>query len=139
MRNFRCTPHEIVLVFRRCVSENCPVSSFSQSVVCAVRQSFSEQDLAFALAWEVHAPGLGGWTVLNDTDEDGTDMLLVDPPLVYGEGFVVRRDSVGVSITSPLGTHRAATLRDALLLICPLGREALDAVELLAMMPEAVV
>ena len=97
---------------------------------------FSEQDLAFALAWEVHAPGLGGWTVQIDTDEEGADMLLIDPPLVYGDGFVVRLDAAGVLVTSPLGLHRAPTVRDALLLICPLGREALDAVERLAALPE---
>lgn len=112
------------------------MSSSSQSTVCLAIQSFSQQDIAFALAWEVHAPGLGGWTVQSDTDEDGTDMLLVDPPLVYGDGFLVRPDGSGVVITSPLGTHRAATLRDALLLICPLGREALESVELLAALPE---
>lgn len=92
--------------------------------------------MAFALAWEVHAPGLGGWTVMHDTDEDGGGLLLVDPPLVYGDGFVVRQAGDHVEVTSPLGRHRAATLRHALLLICPLGREALEAVERLAALPE---
>jgi hypothetical protein len=41
-------------------------------------------------------------------------------------------------VTSPLGIHRAATVRDALLLICPLGHEALDAAERLAAIPEPV-
>ncbi len=97
--------------------------------------SFSTDDIAFALAWEVYAPGLGGWTVERDVEEDGTDLLLVDPPLVYGDGFVVRPGRDGVHVASTLGVHRAATLRDALLLICPLGAEALDKVERLAGMP----
>jgi hypothetical protein len=114
------------------------VTNPSRSPVCTATRPLSEQDIAFALAWEVHAPGLGGWTVQIDTDEDGTDMLFIDPPLVYGDGFVVRSDAGGVMVTSPLGIHRAATVRDALLLICPLGHEALDAAERLAAIPEPV-
>lgn len=112
------------------------MATLSRSTAFAPARPFSEQDIAFALAWEVYAPGLGGWTVQIDTDEDGTDTLLVDPPLVYGDGFVVRLDAGGVLVTSPLGIHRASTVRDALLLICPLSGEALDAVERLAAMPE---
>ena len=97
---------------------------------------FSRTEIAFALAWEVHAPGLGGWTVAQDEDEDGTDVLLVDPPLVFGEGFEVRPDAAGIVITSALGRHRAPTLRDALLLICPLSPAALEATDLLALAPE---
>ncbi len=63
-------------------------------------------------------------------------MLLVDPPLVYGDGFTLRSGPRGVVITSPLGTHCAPTLRDALMLICPLGHEQLQAVEQLAGAPE---
>ncbi len=96
---------------------------------------FTDREFAFALAWELYAPGLGGWTVQRDEEEDGMGFFLVDPPLVYGDGFVLRRDAQGVSITSPLGSHRAASLRDALLLICPLGSEALDAADRMAALP----
>ncbi len=109
--------------------------SFVSDRPCAAAWSFSTEDIAFALAWEVHAPGLGGWTVQQDVEDDGTDLLLVDPPLVYGDGFTVRPDRDGVRVVSPLGEHRAATLRDALLLICSLGRETLEKVERLAAMP----
>lgn len=97
---------------------------------------FSARDVAFALAWGVHAPGLGGWTVQSDQEDDGSELLLVDPPLVYGDGFVLRPDSNGVSISSALGKHWAASVREALLLICPLGPEALAAAELLADAPD---
>ncbi len=96
---------------------------------------FSDEDIAFALAWEVYAPGLGGWTVQRDVEEDGTDLVFVDPPLVYGDGFAIRPERDGVRIVSPLGMHRAATLRDALLLICPLGAQALEQADRLARMP----
>lgn len=97
--------------------------------------AFTAQEFAFALAWEIYAPGLGGWTVQRDSEEDGGDLILVDPPLVYGDGFVVQKNGEGVSITSALGLHRAASLRDGLLLICPLGREALDAADRMAALP----
>lgn len=98
---------------------------------------FSAQEFAFALAWELYAPGLGGWTVQRDTEDEGEPIMLVDPPLVYGDGFVLHKEADGVRITSPLGVHRAATLRDALLLICPLGREALDSADQMAALPDA--
>ena len=98
---------------------------------------FSQQEFAFALAWEVYAPGLGGWTVQRDIEDDGTPFILVDPPLVYGDGFLLHKDGDGISIRSPLGTHRAASLREALLLICPLGRDVLDAADRMAALPTA--
>ncbi len=96
---------------------------------------FEPADLAFALAWEVYAPGLGGWSVLVDTDENGGEYLLVDPPLVYGDGFVVCPDDTGTVITCSTGTYRASNLREAMLLICPLSPDALAAVERLAEAP----
>ncbi len=96
---------------------------------------FAAADIAFALAWEIYAPGLGGWTVHIDLDEGGDEFMLVDPPLVYGDGFVVRLDGNGAVITSPDGLHRAANLREAMLLICPLSPDALQAVEKLALAP----
>lgn len=96
---------------------------------------FSAQEFAFALAWEVYAPGLGGWTVERDTEEDGEQAILVDPPLVYGDGFTLRKDAEGIHISSSLGVHRASNLREALLLICPLHREALEAADRMAELP----
>lgn len=93
------------------------------------------EDIAFALAWEVYAPGLGGWTVQIDEDDSGSEFLLVDPPLVYGDGFTVRRDPAGASITWPQGAARASSVRDAMLMICPLSADALAATELLAAAP----
>jgi hypothetical protein len=96
---------------------------------------FAPEDVAFALAWEVYAPGLGGWTVQMDEDEDGTEFLLVDPPLVYGDGFTVRREGAGASITWAEGAAKAESVRAAMLTICPLSPDALVAVEHLAAAP----
>ena len=68
-----------------------PTSRFGPRSVCTC-------GLAFALAWEVYAPGLGGWTVLVDNDDNGDEFLPVDPPLVYGDGYVVRPEGPEVVI-----------------------------------------
>ena len=96
---------------------------------------FAAFDLAFALAWEIYAPGLGGWTVLIDTDDNDVEFLQVDPPLVYGDGYTVRLEGSEVVISCAIGTFRAASLREAMLLICPLSPDALSAVEKLAGAP----
>ena len=101
-----------------------------------LERSFSREEIGFALAWEIHAPGLGGWTVTHDEDNDGVEVLLVDPPLVFGDGFELRLEADSVVIVSPIGQHRAPTLREALLLICPLSPVALEQVDCLAAAPE---
>ena len=101
----------------------------------AVPGRFSSDEIAFALAWEVHAPGLTGWSVVIDTDEDGSDIILVDPPLAFDRGFIVRRVGAETVVTWAAGTLRAADLCEAMLLICPLPPDRLAAVELLAAAP----
>jgi hypothetical protein len=92
-------------------------------------------EVAFALAWEVHAPGLGGWTVIIDEDEDGSEYLVVDPPLVYGAGFQVRPLGAAAEIIWDQGTLLVENVRAAMLKICPLSPDALAAVEQLADAP----
>ena len=96
---------------------------------------FAPADVAFALAWEVHAPGLGGWSVMIDEEDDGSEYLLVDPPLVYGAGFMVRPFGAAAEITWDQGTLVVPNLREAMLRICPLSPDALAAVEQLADAP----
>ncbi|HYZ62639.1 MAG TPA: hypothetical protein VE650_09300 [Acetobacteraceae bacterium] len=109
--------------------------STAQSSLRTPTRRFAPDDLAFARAWEVHAPGLGGWTVQMERDDEWGDSLLVDPPLVYGDGFVVRPEEGGTTVTWAMGARRVASLREAMLLICPLSPDALAAVELLAAAP----
>lgn len=96
---------------------------------------FASSDVAFALAWEIHAPGLGGWTVMIDEDEDGSEYLVVDPPLVYGAGFMVRPLGAAAEISWEQGTLLVDNVREAMLRICPLSPDALAAVEQLADAP----
>jgi hypothetical protein len=99
--------------------------------------TFSAAELEFALAWAVFAPGLGGWTVQADISEDGAKSLLVDPPLVYGDGFQLWLDGPETVISWSAEERRVATLREAMLLICPLSPEALAAVEALTAASES--
>lgn len=102
-------------------------------------QSFSDSDVAFALAWEIYAPGLCGWTVRRDFEDTGEDLILVDPPLNYGNGFMLSSDESGVLIEWQGGRRRMPTVRDALLLICPLPAEALAAADYLATQPDPTI
>ena len=97
---------------------------------------FDPADLAFARAWEVYATGLGGWTVLVDTDENGVQELYVDPPLVYGDGFRIRREGSEVVVHWPSGSIRTSSVRKALLALCELPPDALMAVERLTAAPD---
>lgn len=90
---------------------------------------FDAAEIAFALAWQHHAPGLGGWSVCVDAGPDGAQEVLVDPPLVFGDGFRVMPDAQGATITWTDGFRRVASLREAMLLICPLSAEALAMIE----------
>ena len=112
------------------------MSGFSHQSTGDDCRGFSKRDLAFAFAWEIYAPGLSGWNISVDPEEAAADLILVDPPLVYGDGFTVRKSESGVEIKWSGGRESAATLRDALLLICPLAPEALAAADGLAALPE---
>ena len=103
---------------------------------CTASRRLTAAELAFAQAWEVHAPGLGGWTVIADLEDDGSECLYVDPPLVFGEGFVVRPGPDHVTISWPNGSMQVASVRDAMLAICPLSPDALKLVDMLADAPE---
>lgn len=97
--------------------------------------SFSPADSAFALAWEVYAPGLTGWTVLVDNDDEGAEIMLVDPPLAYDNGFTLRPDGRDIIVSWSGGQRRASSVREALLLLCPLAPEHLIAADALAAAP----
>ena len=107
----------------------------SQSNTRSAAAGFSPADIAFALAWEIYAPGLVGWTVLVENEEEGSDVILVDPPLAFDNGFTLRRDGLDTVVSWRDGTRRTASVRDALQLICPLAPEELAAADALADAP----
>lgn len=96
---------------------------------------FSDEEFCFARNWELYAPGLGGWTVIRDLEDDGAELVLVYPPLSYEEGFTIHRETGTVVITWCGGVVRVGTLREALLRICPLSPEHLRSADAMAALP----
>ncbi len=111
------------------------MDTFSRPPLCDVELCFTVKEFAFAMAWEMYAPGLGGWTVHREMEDDGAEFILVDPPLVYGDGFTVHREAGEVVVSWFGGVLRTPTLREALLVICPLSPEGLEAADRLAALP----
>ena len=101
---------------------------------CAV---FPIADLRFALAWSAAAPGLGGWRIEVVQISSG-EMVDVIPP---GADFPVFCVLPRIGHVELIWEHAAdaggeqamvaqpSTLRDALLLLCPLGAECLAEID----------
>jgi len=97
---------------------------------CAV---FPLADLRFALAWSAAAPGFGGWRVEVVQISSGEMVDVVPPGSQFPVFWVVPRighvevvweksaEAGGGQVT----VARPSTLRDALLLLCPLSAECL--------------
>ncbi len=111
------------------------MSVFSRPPLCDAELYFTDEEFAFAMAWEMYAPGLGGWTVHREMEDDGADIILVDPPLVYGDGFTLHREAGEVVISWSRGRLRVPSLREALLVICPLSPDGLEKADRLAALP----
>jgi hypothetical protein len=97
---------------------------------------FDRADVLYALEWAAVAPGLGGWTVLLD-DELQTREVLVVPPGMERPAFCMTRAGRDVSLTwlrsadsqrPDFEVARPASLREAVLILCPLSDEAVMAV-----------
>ena len=95
--------------------------------------AFSIADLRFALAWSAVAPGFGGWRAEVVQISTG-EMLDVTPPGAESPVFCVmpRAGHVEVIRERPaeagggqVTVARPRTLRDALLLLCPLDAACL--------------
>jgi len=95
---------------------------------------FHRSDVLFALEWSALAPGMGGWDVLLD-DERETYLLSIVPPggdaasfFLYRKGReVVLRWIAPAGSTAPLEVGRFPSLRAALLALCPLNDDQMQA------------
>ena len=95
---------------------------------------FDRADVLYALEWAAVAPGIGGWTVLLD-DEDQTREVSVVPPGMEQPAFCMTRVGRDVSLTwlrlggrPDFEVARPASLREAVHLLCPLSEECTQAV-----------
>jgi hypothetical protein len=97
---------------------------------------FDQADVLYALEWAAVAPGLGGWTVLLDDDSE-TRVVSVIPPGMERPGFAVTRKGREVSLTwlraansgqPDIEVARPTSLREAMLLLCPLSYERIEGI-----------
>ena len=93
---------------------------------------FPLEDLQFALAWSQVAPGIGGWKLTVSEMTTG-EIVEVTPPGAEFPVFYVLPRPNGVEIIrervievggGQVPVALLPTLRDAVLLLCPLGPEA---------------
>jgi hypothetical protein len=117
-------------MFRKPQRDECLVLAADEG-----KAKFPRADVLFALEWSAVAPGIGGWDVLID-DEKRTRLVSVVPPgsdvpsfFIYWKG----RDVV-VTWLAPNGKGdvmeigRFSSLRAAVLALCPLNAEQMQAV-----------
>ena len=100
------------------------------SLVTAV---FHPSDVAFARAWSDAAPGIDGWRLQLDREER-TEEILVLPPGAEAPVFRLVRPGRDVLLqklrpgADPEEIGGFEGLREAILTLCPLGDEALEAI-----------
>jgi len=114
------------MMSKRSRRPNGPAQSTSAS-----RAIFHPADVLFALEWAAVAPGLGGWNLVLDQDGE-TRLISVVPPGAEHPTFFITRDGSRVTVTwlrqqavgaRPVDVGQFATLREAVLTLCPLSGE----------------
>jgi len=98
---------------------------------------FDRSDVLYALEWAALAPGIGGWTVLLDSHEITRLVSVIPPGLAYPAFTMTRADgAVSLSHVRPSAAPhpsrevaRLASLREAVLLLCPLSDEDIATVD----------
>lgn len=97
---------------------------------------FHRADVLYALEWAAAAPGLGGWNVLLDNDEQ-TKLVSVVPPGSEEPTFFITNNGLHVSVTwlrtareqaTPVEVAQFSSLREAVRGLCELSEEQLESV-----------
>lgn len=103
--------------------------------VSLVTSRFHPSDVAFVQAWSQSAPGIGGWRVALDRPDE-TELVEVTPPGAEDPVFRIARPATAVVMHrvrppergEPVEVGRYKTLREAVLALCPLPDEVLEAI-----------
>jgi hypothetical protein len=101
--------------------------------VTLVTSVFHPSDIAFLRGWSAAAPGLGGWGVRLD-DEERAEEVLVLPPGADEPVFRIVRPGRDVLLqklrrdAEPEEIGCFEGLREAVLALCPLDDDALEAI-----------
>jgi hypothetical protein len=98
--------------------------------IALVSTRFHPSDVAFAIGWSRRAPGIDGWRVLLDREEE-TEQVSVIPPGSKEVVFVITRDGTKAVIERLNGQSRQlvgefTNLRLAVQALCPLQEEHLQ-------------
>jgi hypothetical protein len=97
---------------------------------------FHRADILYALEWAAAAPGIGGWNVLLD-DEQQTRQVSVVPPGSEQATFFITRVGSEVALTwlrgageraAPVEVARFASLREAVRSLCALSDDQVESV-----------
>ena len=100
----------------------------------SIHAVFPVEDLQFAMAWSRVAPGFGGWTLAVSEMTTG-ELVEVTPPgaefpvfyvLPRPEGTEIIRERVIEVGGGQVSEAMVPSLRDAVLLLCPLGSEGME-------------
>lgn len=101
--------------------------------VTLVTSVFHPSDIAFLRRWSDAAPGIDGWRVRLDREEKATEIVVL-PPGAEAPVFRLIRPGRDVLLqklrpnTEPDEIGHFDGLREAILTLCPLGDEALEAI-----------
>ncbi len=99
--------------------------------------TFPVEDLKFAMAWSRVAPGIGGWQLAVSEMTSG-EIVEVTPPGAEFPVFYILQRLNGVEIIrervievggGQVSVAIVPTLRDAVLLLCPIGFENVAQIE----------
>ncbi len=101
--------------------------------VSLVSSVFHPSDIAFARRWSEAAPGIGGWGLRLDREERAEEVLVL-PPGADAPVFRIVRPGRRVLLqklrpdAEPEEIGVFDGLREAVLALCPLGDDALEAI-----------
>lgn len=96
---------------------------------------FASADVLFAMEWSAVAPGIGGWTVAVDNEQQSRLISVIPPGAELPTFFLYRKDDVVVVVwRRPYGDRatmevgRFPNLRVAVLALCPLHGDVVQTI-----------
>ena len=103
--------------------------------VSLVTPVFHPSDIAFAIGWSNTAPGYGNWRVVVDHSTAAELISVIPPGCEDPVFFIARHGGEVVMERQPPGGERSEvgrfrSMRDALLLLCPLDDDTLEEIQM---------
>lgn len=100
------------------------------------QETFHRADILFVLEWASVAPGLGGWNVLLDNEQETRKVSVVPPGTGHPAFFITRSGSEvalhryrpGADPGQVIEFARYSSLREAVLTVCALSGEEIETI-----------